>query len=340
MVGVYKAICRRSHYTANMAKERVLRFQVNERTINTCPVCRGSNAEFSSLTDGPPEFRGWCPCCTNVSITHSALDLVRRINKAHLLSAFLRDAPASDWITRLPINDADVESLADSVSEIPLVEQFDRLLFVLCEQTPLYGSRSNFSYETDWPLIRARGSNEVLAMLKDLKADGYLMADGRDGMFAPPTATRKGFERYPELQKMGPMSLQAFVAMAFAQQYNVAWLSIIKPGITAAGYRPFRVDQKEHSDKVDDLIMAEIRRSKFLVADFSGQRGGVYFEAGFAHGLGRPVIWMCHDDEKDGLHFDTRQYNHILYRDPADAKEKLRNRIVAILGEGTYKPEQ
>lgn len=128
--------------------------------------------------------------------------------------------------------------------------------------------------------------------------------------------------------------------MAFAPKYDTAWTAIIKPGIIAAGYRPFRVDQQEHADKVDDLIMAEIRRSKFLVADFSGQRGGVYFEAGFAHGLGRPVIWMCCDEEKDKLHFDTRQYNHILYLDSADAQAKLRNRIIAMLGEGAYKAEE
>ncbi len=128
--------------------------------------------------------------------------------------------------------------------------------------------------------------------------------------------------------------------MAFAPEYDAAWKSIIEPGIIAAGYGPFRVDKKEHAEKVDDLIMAEIRRSKFLVADFSGQRGGVYFEAGFAHGLGRPVIWMCREEEKDKLHFDTRQYNHILYSDPTDAQKRLRDRIVAILGEGTYKPQR
>jgi len=49
------------------------------------------------------------------------------------------------------------------------------------------------------------------------------------------------------------------------------------------------------------------------------------------------VIWMCRDEDKDKLHFDTRQYNHILYTDPADARKKLRHRIVAMLGEGTYK---
>jgi hypothetical protein len=42
-----------------------------------------------------------------------------------------------------------------------------------------------------------------------------------------------------------------------------------------------------------------------LVADFTGQRGGVYWEAGFAQGLGIPVIRTCKSDELWKLHFDT-----------------------------------
>ena len=47
--------------------------------------------------------------------------------------------------------------------------------------------------------------------------------------------------------------------------------------------------------------MHQIRKSKFLIADFTGQRGGVYYEAGFAYGLGLPVIWTCRKDWFDGL---------------------------------------
>lgn len=318
-----------------MVKQRLFRYQMGQNTTFTCPLCRGANAEFWVTTKGSV-FEGWCPACTNARITSPAIDLIRQRGKAHLLSAFLRDLPDSAWQKLEYVTEKNVESLTDSVSEIPLVEQFDRLLSTVCERTLRFGEASSFSYETDWPLIRAKDSNEALAMLKALKADGSLVAEDRSGIFVPPTATRKAFERYAELKSAGPMSSQAFVAMAFAPTYDAAWLSIIKPGITAAGYRPFRVDQSEHADKVDDLIMAEIRKSKFLVADFSGQRGGVYFEAGFAHGLGRQVIWMCRDDEKDKLHFDTRQYNHILYTDYDEARTKLRNRIVAILGQGTY----
>jgi hypothetical protein len=54
----------------------------------------------------------------------------------------------------------------------------------------------------------------------------------------------------------------------------------IAPGIEDAGYKPLRIDNKEHSNKIDDEIIAEIRRSRFLVADFTCEkgkvRGGVY----------------------------------------------------------------
>lgn len=88
---------------------------------------------------------------------------------------------------------------------------------------------------------------------------------------------------------------------------------------------------QEHNEKIDDRIIAEIRQSSLIVADFTGQRGGVYFEAGFAKGLGIPVIWTCHEDGVENLHFDTRQYNHIVWESPEDLKTKLINRISATL---------
>ena len=70
-----------------------------------------------------------------------------------------------------------------------------------------------------------------------------------------------------------------------------------------------------------DEIIAEIRRSRFLVADFThgedGARGGVYYEAGFANGLGIKVIHTCREDAVRTLHFDTSHINHIVWRSPA-----------------------
>lgn len=59
----------------------------------------------------------------------------------------------------------------------------------------------------------------------------------------------------------------------------------------------------------------------------TGQRGGVYFEAGFALGLGIPVIYLVDQSDLNEIHFDTRQYNHIVYEN--DLYERLKHRIEA-----------
>ena len=55
------------------------------------------------------------------------------------------------------------------------------------------------------------------------------------------------------------------------------------------GFRALRIDMKQFNEKICDHIIAEIRRSRFLIADVTGHRAGVYFEAGYAMGLGLPV---------------------------------------------------
>ena len=86
----------------------------------------------------------------------------------------------------------------------------------------------------------------------------------------------------------------------------------IKPGIMDAGYDPIRIDETESIEKIDDAIIAEIRRSRFIVVDFThgenGARGSVYYEAGFAHGMEIPVIFLCRKDMISEIHFDTRQH--------------------------------
>lgn len=66
--------------------------------------------------------------------------------------------------------------------------------------------------------------------------------------------------------------------------------------------------------------------------------GGVYFEAGFAKGLGLEVLWTCKDNDKNNLHFDIRQYNFIFWEDEKldDFRKKLAYRIESVLGKGNY----
>ena len=120
--------------------------------------------------------------------------------------------------------------------------------------------------------------------------------------------------------------------MSFAPEMTAAWEIGIRPAIERAQYRPMRIDAQPTIDRIDVQIMAEIRRSHLVVADVTLQRPGVYFEAGYAIGLGIPVYWCVRRDELEKVHFDTRQYNHIVWESPDDLQAKLYDFIYAISG--------
>ena len=179
---------------------------------------------------------------------------------------------------------------------------------------------------------------EVEFLLGYLKSNGWVKFDRDDREAVNCIVTVDGYSKIAELET-GKDLAQCFVAMWFDPSMDEAYEEGIKPAIEEAGYRPLRIDRRDDLlNKIDDAIIAEIRRSRFVVADFTqgddGARGGVYFEAGFAKGLGIPVIFLCRKENMCKLHFDTRQFNHIDWTTPDDLRMRLKNRILASLDEG------
>lgn len=176
--------------------------------------------------------------------------------------------------------------------------------------------------------------SEVFYLAYYLETEGLITNDSDGNIFQ---VTVAGYRRIEDL-KTRVDSSQAFVAMWFDPEMNKVYEEGIEPGIEDAGYRALRIDRKEHSNKIDDEIIAEIRRSRFLVADFTqgpdGARGGVYYEAGFAEGLRIPVIHTCRKDALEKLAFDTRQYKHIVWETVDELRIALRNRIRAVIEGG------
>jgi len=192
--------------------------------------------------------------------------------------------------------------------------------------------------------------DEFISLLHEMHGKGWLKNSTKgDHLFLQNEISNRGLVRITavgeahleKLQKATPNSSQVFVAMWFDESMSEAWEKGIKPAIQNSGYEPFRVDEAEDAGRIDDRIIAEIRRSRFVVADFThgetGARGGVYYEAGFAHGLGRTVIFTCRKNLIEKLHFDIRQYNHIVWEAPEDLRIKLANRISAVIGDGPAK---
>ena len=95
------------------------------------------------------------------------------------------------------------------------------------------------------------------------------------------------------------------------------------------GFQPIRLDKAHFNDKISARIIADIRRSQFVIADVTLERPNVYYEAGFAQALGKVVIWTCR--EGTDIHFDTSQYQHLVWNDVADLRAKLTDRLRALI---------
>ena len=205
-------------------------------------------------------------------------------------------------------------------------------------------SKTNFLYETvkleteiNYPLFFCRNAGELVNILKYLKEKNYI-----DFGTSCESATNKNFYvgnllpegiKYIEESGKNPKSDQCFVAMWFNEATDNAWNKAISKAIEEAAYKPIKIDEVEHTDDINDRIISEIRRSKFLIVDLTGNRGGVYFEAGFGFGLGLPVIYTCRKDQLDDVHFDLKHRNMIFWEDEEldKFKDALITRIRAVI---------
>jgi len=302
-----------------------------------CPVCQSPSEQ---RYDGRVIVS--CPRCGEFIIGRIACQLLQNFTKAQI-------ANLSGWIRENQnclIAQPDLERLS-ALSTPTVGEKANKLLAYLAVKHPKPGAVFSFFPRPDE--VRMPGNlglavcfasvawvqdDQELAYLIDpyLTQEKHFLQKVNPADFR---LTPNGWAYLESLRQGNPASRIGFVAMWFDKSVDPAWAAI-EAGIRSSGYESLRVDRKEHNNKIDDEIVAGIRRSKFLVADFTGHRGGVYFETGFATGLGLPVIWLCRQDELEKTHFDTRQYNFIVWEADklAELSKALQNRIEATIGRG------
>lgn len=121
-----------------------------------------------------------------------------------------------------------------------------------------------------------------------------------------------------------------FIAMSFASEMTGS-REVIMRVIEDRGYKAMVIDEKEHNEQIVPQIFEEINKAEFIIADLTGHRNGVYYEAGFAKGLGKEVIFTCKEEDFGNSHFDVKQINTIMWLDEWDLEVKLRKRIEAMM---------
>lgn len=312
----------------------------------TCPLCKYENADREEIRLGTRLYK--CPRCKTFEISNSLchrMELGEYSEGKHILSGLSRRAweheeqrMQRERTTSFTPYRIDENTIQDQLASLALsqspLDRMNSLLLLIQERTIDFREGAYFDFEMDYPLLFARDGDESFYFAQVAEKISLLEGFGGDHVTRSSTRLRltaPGWERVDVLRRSVVQSSKVFVAMWFDNTMMPIWKDGFKLELRSLGYDPIRIDFQEHIDKTDDRILAEIRTSGFVVADFTGARSGVYFEAGFAMGLGKPVVWTCRRDWIDKLHFDTRQFNHILWDDVAKLREKLRNRVIGVI---------
>lgn len=132
---------------------------------------------------------------------------------------------------------------------------------------------------------------------------------------------------------------QIFVAMMFSGETNDVYQNCYKKVIHSLNYECMRIDEKDYTGSIINEITSEISDSVALIADLTGNRGGVYYEAGIARGLQLchhqiKLILTCKQEffDKEKVHFDVSGDNILLYTNVNDLSGKLEKRLKTVLG--------
>lgn len=310
--------------------------------IDKCPICNNNCKNLRGIG----EIHLYeCDQCGKFKITNEAMRALKSDkfkDETAKISSYLKNRDIKE-LHQLTIfeNTEEAKKHESSISIEEIIHNFpkniyDRIDNVLTNISIMSNFTGEYVYlDYSSSSILYCDSYEIeamLFMLGQMYELGYIESKSKVVNLSDEVRlTAKGWNRIAQLEKGNLDSKSCFVAMSFNSVLKDIYDNAIYKAIEDAGYNPIRVDAKEYNSKICDEIIANIRKAKFIVADATEQKNGVYFEAGFAMGLGKPVIWMCREDDINNLHFDTRQYNHIVWKDENDLREALLRRIQATI---------
>lgn len=279
-----------------------------------------------------------CDYCGKYQISKDAIDfnvLENYSKQTFLLSAAIFKKTALGEITELTTSS--IPELIKTANRKPPFEIIDDMIEYVCQKADSIIDEIELS-EKDIPRFVLKDKHELFEYISQISKLGYwdllqFKPDPTASIFKRKVKlTLNGWKLIEEIRKTKVDSNQAFVAMWFDDSMDLYYKKGIKPALEKTDFNPIiNVKEIQHNEQIDDLIIAHIRKSGLLIADFTGNRPAVYYEAGFAKGLNIPVIWLCRKSNEGDLSFDTRQYNHIVWNDEKDLQSQLITRIAATI---------
>jgi len=311
-----------------------------------CPICQNNFRCDPEPQNGRTKYS--CATCGEFTITHTAL---QELGTKHYIDANQKkQAVLSHATFRISRRGepAFLDSvLVDRILERSLpspAEQANNFILWLGDELETPGNEQAIEAHKHKAVTGSLNSEGFSFVVNHLMKEGFVDAKAggelRDAI-RPADSTVvclsfSGWDRYEELKSGSINSRTAFMAMQFD---NITLDKIVQehfvPAVSQTGYRLEKVTDQQGAGLIDDQIRVKIRTSRFIIADLSDHNNGSYWEAGFAEGLGKPVIYTCEQQRfKEGeTHFDTNHHLTVMWdrSKPSEAADQLKATIRATL---------
>ena len=204
------------------------------------------------------------------------------------------------------------------------------------------GDSARLTFENQGRAIEALSEENFAFVVEALAASDSIQSFGGPSINddAPRvTLSFKGWSLYEQLRR-APSGRKAFIAMPFGEAaLDVVVNDHFRPAVAETGFLLRRLDDEQPAGLIDDRLRLEIQASHFLIVELTHGNHGAYWEAGYAEGLGKPVIYTCEKSafKKTPSHFDTNHHLHVLWNaaDLEPAVKKLKATIRATIPEAT-----
>ena len=307
-----------------------------------CPVCEYSSPQVKTW-DNAEQFNVECPRCGSFCFTRTA---------KHKLKSL--EAEENDWRWKLSywirkgqeknqppeINSNLLKAIMDDMELPKPIEQANNLIRWLGDNL----SRPEEKITVDPFLIASivgckdgQGVHYIASHLGDEELITYEF-QSEIGISAPYSVTIgltfKGWDKYEELSRGVSTGNIAFMAMQYGDpRHDEIYKRHFRKAVAETGFVLRRLDESLKAGLIDNQLRIEIRNARLVLADLTNDNSGAYWEAGYAEGLGKPVIYLCERKhfEKFKTHFDTNHHTTIIWDEDNldDAVEKLKATIRA-----------
>jgi len=230
------------------------------------------------------------------------------------------------------------KKLVDTIIKRPPpspAEQADNIIRWIGENIDAPGEIVELERDTHLSIMGAITPNNFALVIRHLTDSGILQGNSSTRT-TNVTLSFKGWQYFEELKRGANESRKAFMAMQYGdEKMDKIVEEVFKPAVKQTGFDLFKLVDRPKAGLIDDRLRVEIQTSRFLIADLTHENVGAYWEAGYAEGLGKPVIYTCEKEkfEEQKTHFDTNHHLTIIWDDenPEEAVEKLKATIRATL---------